>query len=138
LIRVIDIETTGTDPSTDEIIEIASADMVRGGGITNAMDTLVRPSRPIPLANGSSGIEQGAPVKCSHEPRAVGRAGEVRPAGLDRSKPDCLTRSSASVRAVCPGMLATTAEDTARLPRGDAALSFGLQAELDCCGRNLA
>jgi exodeoxyribonuclease X len=48
LIRVIDIETTGLDPATSEIIEIASVDMVRGGGITNAMDTLVRPDRPIP------------------------------------------------------------------------------------------
>jgi DNA polymerase III epsilon subunit-like protein len=48
LIRVIDIETTGTDPATDEIIEITSADMVRGGDIPNAMDTLVRPARPIP------------------------------------------------------------------------------------------
>jgi DNA polymerase III epsilon subunit-like protein len=48
LIRVIDVETTWTDFATDEIIEIASADLVRGGGITNAMDTLVRPSRPIP------------------------------------------------------------------------------------------
>jgi hypothetical protein len=48
LIRVIDIETTGTDPVHDDVIEIASVDMVRGGGITNAMDTLVRPSRPIP------------------------------------------------------------------------------------------
>jgi DNA polymerase III epsilon subunit-like protein len=43
LIRVIDIETTGIDPATDAIIEIASVDMVRGGGITNAMGTLVRP-----------------------------------------------------------------------------------------------
>jgi exodeoxyribonuclease X len=48
LIRVIDIETTGIDPATDAIIEIASVDMVRDGGITNAMDTLVRPGRPIP------------------------------------------------------------------------------------------
>ena len=48
MIRVIDIETTGTDPVRDDIIEIASVDMVRGGGITNAMDTLVRPARPIP------------------------------------------------------------------------------------------
>jgi exodeoxyribonuclease X len=48
LIRVIDIETTGIDPATDAIIEIASVDMVRDGGITNAMDTLVRPARPIP------------------------------------------------------------------------------------------
>jgi DNA polymerase III epsilon subunit-like protein len=48
LIRVIDIETTGIDPATDAIIEIASVDMVRGGGITNAMGTLVRPGKPIP------------------------------------------------------------------------------------------
>ena len=48
MIRVIDIETTGIDPASDAIIEIASVDMLRGGGITNAMDTLVRPARPIP------------------------------------------------------------------------------------------
>lgn len=48
MIRVIDIETTGTDPNSDAIIEIASVDMVRGGGITNAMDTLVRPPKLIP------------------------------------------------------------------------------------------
>ena len=48
MIRVIDIETTGIDPAADAIIEIASVDMVRGGGITNAMDTLVRPGKPIP------------------------------------------------------------------------------------------
>ncbi|NJO35147.1 MAG: 3'-5' exonuclease, partial [Rhodospirillales bacterium] len=33
MIRVIDIETTGIDPATDAIIEIASVDMVRDGGI---------------------------------------------------------------------------------------------------------
>ena len=48
MIRVIDIETTGIDPTTDAIIEIASVDMVRGGGITNAMDTLVHPGKPVP------------------------------------------------------------------------------------------
>ena len=35
MIRIIDIEPTGIDPATDAIIEIASVDMVRGGGITN-------------------------------------------------------------------------------------------------------
>lgn len=48
MIRVIDIETTGIDPHCDEIIEIASVDVVRGGGITNPMDTLVRPAKAIP------------------------------------------------------------------------------------------
>ncbi|MBX9589232.1 MAG: 3'-5' exonuclease [Hyphomonadaceae bacterium] len=45
---MIDVETTGIDPATDAIIEIASVDMVRDGGITNAMDTLVRSAKPIP------------------------------------------------------------------------------------------
>jgi len=31
VVRVIDIETTGIDPATDAIIEIASVDLVRGG-----------------------------------------------------------------------------------------------------------
>ena len=47
-VRVIDIETTGTDPATDAILEIASVDLLRDGTITNQMSTLVRPSRPIP------------------------------------------------------------------------------------------
>ena len=57
MIRVIDIETTGIDPATDSIIEIASVDMVRDDGITNAMDTLVRPTKPIPR-----GASAGHPV----------------------------------------------------------------------------
>src|SRR5262249_35061158 len=54
LIRVIDIKTTGTDPACDAIIEIASVDMVRGGSVTNAMDTLIRPTKPIP--SGASAL----------------------------------------------------------------------------------
>ena len=50
MILVIDIETTGIDPATDAIIEIASVELVRDGGIANPMDTLVRPTRPIPPA----------------------------------------------------------------------------------------
>ena len=62
MIRVIDIETTGIDPAADAIIEIASVDMVRGGGITNPMDTLVRPGKPVPP--GASAIHHcaSAPV----------------------------------------------------------------------------
>ena len=51
MIRIINIETTG-HPVTDAIIEIASVDLVRGGGITNAMDTPwygpASPFRPAP------------------------------------------------------------------------------------------
>jgi exodeoxyribonuclease X len=47
-VRVIDIETTGVDPATDAVIEIASVDLVKGGGIGNPMQTFVLPGRPIP------------------------------------------------------------------------------------------
>ena len=48
MIRVIDIETTGLDAETSAIVEIASVDMVKGGGITNAMQTFVAPGQAIP------------------------------------------------------------------------------------------
>ncbi len=54
MIRVIDIETTGIDPATDAIIEIASVKMLRGGGITNTMDTQVPSGQPIP--SGASAV----------------------------------------------------------------------------------
>ena len=47
-VRVIDIETTGIDPSTDAIIEIASVDLLKDGTIANQRSTLVRPSIPVP------------------------------------------------------------------------------------------
>ena len=48
VVMVIDIETTGIDPATDAIIEIAPVDLVRGGGVTNARSTYVAPGRRIP------------------------------------------------------------------------------------------
>lgn len=50
MIRVIDIESTGLDPKSDAIIEIASVDMIKGGGITNPMQTFVAPGRIIPAS----------------------------------------------------------------------------------------
>jgi exodeoxyribonuclease X len=50
-VRVIDLETTGVDPETDAIIEIASVDMLKveaGFNITNERATLVFPGCPIP------------------------------------------------------------------------------------------
>jgi exodeoxyribonuclease X len=47
-LRIIDIETTGTDPVTDAIIEIASVDLLADGTITNQVSTLVRPGIPVP------------------------------------------------------------------------------------------
>lgn len=48
VLRVVDIESTGTNPETDDIIEIASLDLVKGGGMTNARSDLVATARPIP------------------------------------------------------------------------------------------
>jgi exodeoxyribonuclease X len=50
-LRVIDLETTGVDPETDRIVEIASVDLYRtpeGHGIKSERETLVCPGRAIP------------------------------------------------------------------------------------------
>ena len=47
-LRQVDALILQGTPMADAIIGIASVDMVRDGGITNAMDTLVRPTKPIP------------------------------------------------------------------------------------------
>jgi DNA polymerase III epsilon subunit-like protein len=51
-VRCIDIETTGTDPVYDPIVEIASVDLQRDNTITNCKQTLVRD----PYADGVSPI----------------------------------------------------------------------------------
>jgi exodeoxyribonuclease X len=47
-VRVVDIETTGIDPSQDAIVEIASVDVLADGTITNRRSTLVRPPIRVP------------------------------------------------------------------------------------------
>jgi exodeoxyribonuclease X len=47
-VRVIDIETTGTDAAVDEVIEIASVDVRADGTIANHLEALVCPSIPVP------------------------------------------------------------------------------------------
>ena len=47
-VRVIDIETTGTDPTVDAIIEIASVDLLKDGTIANQRTALVRPPLSVP------------------------------------------------------------------------------------------
>ena len=47
-LRIIDIETTGTDPVTDAIVEIASVDLLKDGTIAHQHSTLVRPPIPVP------------------------------------------------------------------------------------------
>lgn len=47
-VRVIDIETTGTNPVADAIIEIASVDVLADGTIANRQEALVCPPVPVP------------------------------------------------------------------------------------------
>lgn len=51
VLRTIDVESTGTDPTKDAVIEIASVDLVRHDDtftVVNQMQTFVNPGRPIP------------------------------------------------------------------------------------------
>jgi exodeoxyribonuclease X len=47
-VRCIDIETTGTDPAKDAIVEIASVDLKRDNTITNFRETLVDAGVAVP------------------------------------------------------------------------------------------
>ena len=73
VVRVIDIETTGIDPAADAIIEIASVDLVRGGGVANARSTYVAPGRPIHSLGGASPHGR----RCARCPDAGGRVADV-------------------------------------------------------------
>lgn len=47
-VRIIDVETTGTDAAKDKIVEIASCDLTRDLGVTNFTEHLCDPGIPIP------------------------------------------------------------------------------------------
>jgi exodeoxyribonuclease X len=47
-VRIIDVETTGTDAEKDQIVEIASCDLTRELGVTNFIEHLCKPGIPIP------------------------------------------------------------------------------------------
>jgi exodeoxyribonuclease X len=46
---VVDVETTGIDPATDRVVEVACV-LTRGGRIIQTFSTLVHPERPIPAS----------------------------------------------------------------------------------------
>ncbi len=48
VLRVLDVETTGTDPAADRIVEIAAVDLDQNGKIASMMQNLCNPQRTIP------------------------------------------------------------------------------------------
>jgi exodeoxyribonuclease X len=48
IIRCLDIETTGLDPTKDEIVEIAAIDLEPNGSFVHVTETLVKPSAAVP------------------------------------------------------------------------------------------
>lgn len=72
---VVDVETTGGQPPSDRITEIAAV-LVRDGEVKEVYETLVNPERPIPpfvsrLTNITWDMVKGAPTFSSIAPRVV-------------------------------------------------------------------
>lgn len=63
-LRVLDIETTGTDPEKDRIVEIASVDVTKAKEIANAREHLVNPQMPIPPRSSAVHHIIDADVEC--------------------------------------------------------------------------
>lgn len=56
---IVDCETTGLDPDSDRIIEVAAV-LVRDGVITDSLHTLVNPGVPLPrVVSGLTGLSDG-------------------------------------------------------------------------------
>jgi polyribonucleotide nucleotidyltransferase len=68
---VVDVETTGTDPRTSELVEVAAV-RVKGGKVVDRWSTFVNPGRPI-LGNQMHGLKD-ADVKAGVSPAAAARA----------------------------------------------------------------
>lgn len=59
-LAILDIETTGLDPETDQIIELAVV-FVDGGKVVRELEWLVRPTRPVPaLISALTGLTDEA------------------------------------------------------------------------------
>ena len=54
MLRAIDTETTGTNPDTDHVIEVATVDILPGGKIANQQSFLI--CAPVPISPASSAI----------------------------------------------------------------------------------
>ncbi len=76
---VVDVETTGTDPRTAELVELAAV-RIQGGAIVDRWSTLVDPGRPI-VGNQMHGITDadlaGAPSPADAARRFVEYAGDA-------------------------------------------------------------
>lgn len=68
---VVDVETTGTDPRTDRIVQMAAVIVNGRGDVVDTFDTVVRPQNPSHYVHGAQDIhgiseqdvEQGMPLR---------------------------------------------------------------------------
>ncbi|MBC7326093.1 MAG: 3'-5' exoribonuclease, partial [Moorella sp. (in: Bacteria)] len=86
---VVDVETTGLDPASDQIIEIAAIRLEKGQ-LAGQWHTLVNPGRPIPpfienLTGISNAMVQGAPPLTAVLPAFLDFLGEAIPVGHNGS-----------------------------------------------------
>lgn len=79
VVRVIDTETTGTEP-TDKIVEIASVDVLLNGTIGNEQHSLVNPQVPIP--HTASAIHHICDQDVADKPDIVSAIGPYQGADL--------------------------------------------------------
>lgn len=68
---VVDVETTGTDPETDRIVQMAAVVVNARGEVVDAFDTVVKPQNPAQYVHGAEDIhgisqedvEKGMPLR---------------------------------------------------------------------------
>lgn len=68
---VVDVETTGTDPQTDRIVQMAAVIVNARGEVVDAFDTVVKPQNPSQYVHGAQDIhgitqedvEKGMPLR---------------------------------------------------------------------------
>lgn len=55
---VVDVETTGLDPETDRILQVAAVVVDASGSILESFDTIVKPENPATFANGAEHVNR--------------------------------------------------------------------------------
>lgn len=63
---VVDLETTGLDPQTDRILQVAAVVIDAEGSILDSFDTIVRPENPETFENAAEHVNGISPEQVAH------------------------------------------------------------------------